>query len=311
LAKGYSLSIFTQLKAAREQLSQAQAHLEKCQVKGESEAQIESAQAQVVEGEARVAHWQEVRDTYRGHLEAMSLQVHPWRLEDSTPQSAQEVEAQLEAEVTALQVLIEANGLPLKQKVLDKARKQLADLAAVIDVWWQGVRQDAHHQIVLTPEWVHWMEAYLLPLMYWERLVSRTRGRRRKAKMVAALQAAQAAFEAYPLTAKLAPEVLAGWKAWAAEHAKTFQREVGPPTQPPRRWKVAMATYLRCITIIGVCLNGATGCGARSTTSIVRPQMAPRQPHGFSGRSFPAFLRRCYPKSTNCLCLVSAKRLWR
>ena len=224
LAKGYSLSIFTQWKAAREQLSQAQAHLEQCQVKGASEAQIESAQAQVVEGEARVAHWQEVRDTYRGHLEAMSLQMHPWRLEDSTPQSAQEVEAQLEAEVTALQVLIEANGLPLKQKVLDKARKQLADLAAVIDVWWQGVRQDAHHQIVLTPEWAHWMEAYLLPLMYWERLASRTRGRRRKAKMVAALEAVRAAFEVHPLTAKLTPEVLAAWKAWAAEHAKTFHR---------------------------------------------------------------------------------------
>ena len=173
LAKGYSLSIFTQWKAAREQLSQAQARLEKCQIKGASEAQIESAQAQVGAGEARVAHWQEVRDTYRGHLEAMSLQVHPWRLEDSTPQSAQEVEAQLAAEVTALQVLIEANGLPLKQKVLDKARKQLSDLAAVIDVWWQGVRQDAHHQIALTPEWGDWMEAYLLPLMYWEQLVSR------------------------------------------------------------------------------------------------------------------------------------------
>jgi Family of unknown function (DUF6399) len=221
------------------------------------------------------------------------------------------VAAQLEAEVTALQVLIEANGLPLKQKVLDKARKQLADLAAVIDVWWQGVRQDAHHQIVLTPEWAHWMEAYLLPLMYWERLASRTRGRRRKAKMVAALEAVRAAFEVHPLTAKLTPEVLAAWKAWAAEHAKTFHREVGPPTQPPRQWKGEMAICLRCITIIGVCLNGATGCGARSTTSIVRPQMAPRQPHGFFGRSFPAFLRRCYPKSTNCLCLVSAKRLWR
>jgi hypothetical protein len=224
LAKGYSLSIFRQWQAARQQLTQAQEKLAKCQIEGASEAQIESTQAQVATSQAHVEYWQAVRDTYRGHLEAISLQVHPWRLEDSTPQSAQEVEAQLEAEVTALQVLIEANGLPLKQKVLDKARKQLADLAAVIDVWWQGVRQDAHHQIVLTPEWVHWMEAYLLPLMYWERLVSRTRGRRRKAKMVAALQAAQAAFEAHPLTAKLAPEVLAGWKAWAAEHAKTFQR---------------------------------------------------------------------------------------
>ena len=134
------------------------------------------------------------------------------------------MEAQLAAEVTALQALIETNGLPLKQKVLDKVRKQLADLAAVIDVWWQGVRQDVHNQIMLTPMWADWVEAYLLPLMYWEQLVSRTRGRRRKAKMVAALEAVQAAFEAHPLTAQLTPEVLAGWKAWAAEHAKTFQR---------------------------------------------------------------------------------------
>jgi hypothetical protein len=36
--------------------------------------------------------------------------------------------------------------------------------------------------------------------------------------------AVQAAFEAHPLTAHLTSEVLAGWKAWAAEPAKTFQR---------------------------------------------------------------------------------------
>jgi len=193
-------------------------------MKGASEAQIESAQAQVAAGEASVAHWQAVHDTYRGHLEAIALQVHPWRVEDSTPQSAQEVEAHLGAEVTALQALMEANGLPVKEKVLDKVRKQLTDLAAVIDLWWQGVRQDVHNPIALTPMWTHWVEAYLLPLMYWKQLVSRTRGRRRKAKMVQALEAAQAAFETHPLTAELAPEVLAGWKAWAAEHAKTFQR---------------------------------------------------------------------------------------
>jgi Family of unknown function (DUF6399) len=224
LAKGYSLSIFTQLKAARQQLNQAQEHLGTCQVKSASEAQIESAQAQVAAGEASVEHWQEVHDTYRGHLQAIALQGHPWRVEDSTPQSAQEVEAQLAAEITALQALMETNGLPVKKKVLDKVRHQLAAVAAVIDLWWQEVRQEVHNQIVLTPMWVDWMEAYLLPLMYWEQLVSRTRGRRRKAKLVEALEAARVAFETHPCTAELTPEVLAGWKAWAAEHAKTFQR---------------------------------------------------------------------------------------
>ena len=224
LANGYSLAIWRQVKTARQALSRAQEHLARCQAEGASEGAIESAQVAVATGEAEVARWQQVRDTYRGHLEAMSLQVHPWRVKDSTPQSSQEVEAQLADEVTALQELLESNGLAVKQKVLDKVRKQLADLAAVIDVWRQTVRQDVHSQIALTPRWTTWVEAYLLPLMYWQDQVSRARGRRRKAQFVQVLETVQAAFEAHPLTAQLPPEVLAGLKAWAAEHAKTFRR---------------------------------------------------------------------------------------
>jgi hypothetical protein len=224
LVKGYSLAIFTRWKAACQALSHAQAHLVQCQTSGASATAIEAAQEAVTARDADVAHWQEVRDTYRGHLEAMSLSVHPWRLEDSTPQDAQEVEAQLRAEVDALQGLLETNGLPVKQTVLDKVRRQLAGLAAVIDGWWQGVRQDVQSQIVLTLRWTDWVEGHLLPLMYWQQQVSRTRGRRRKAKLVKVLEALQVAFETHPLTAALTPEVLVGWKAWAAEHAKTFQR---------------------------------------------------------------------------------------
>jgi hypothetical protein len=222
--KGYSRVIWRQVKTARQALSRAQEHLAICQAEGASQAQIESAQVAVATGEAEVAHWQQVRDTYRGHLEAMSLQVHPWRVTDSAPQSSQEVEAQLAAEVAALQEVLETNGLPVKKKVLDKVRKQLAGLAAVIDVWWQTVRQDVHSQITLTPRWTTWVEAHLLPLMYWQQQVSRARGRRRKAQLAQVLEAVQAAFEAHPLTAQLPPEVLAGWKAWAAEHVQTFQR---------------------------------------------------------------------------------------
>ena len=224
LVKGYSLAIWRQLKTARQALSRAQERLATCQAEGASAAQIESAQVAVAAGEAEVAHWEQVRETYHGHLEAMSLSVHPWRVTDSMPQSSQEVEAQLAAEVAALQECLEMNGLPVKQKVLDKVRKQLAGLAEVIDVWWQTVRQDVQSQITLTPRWATWVEAHLLPLMYWQDQVSRARGRRRKAQLVQVLGAVQAAFEAHPLTAQLPPEVLAGWKAWAAEHAKTFQR---------------------------------------------------------------------------------------
>ena|SRR5439155_19324820 len=72
LAQGDSLAIWSQLKTARQALSRAQEHLATCQASGASEAQIESAQAAVAAGEADVAHWPQVRDTYRGHLGAMS-----------------------------------------------------------------------------------------------------------------------------------------------------------------------------------------------------------------------------------------------
>ena len=132
--------------------------------------------------------------------------MHPWRVTDATPQSSQEVEAQVAAEVAALQELLESHGLTVKKKVRDKVRKQLAGLAAVIDVWWQTVRQDGHHQITLTPRWMNGVEGHLVPLMYWQYHVSRARGRR-KAQLVQVLEAVPATLHAHPLTAQLTPEV--------------------------------------------------------------------------------------------------------
>jgi hypothetical protein len=224
LVKGYSLAISSQLKAAHQALSHVQAHLDKLPASGTSETEAQAAQSAVAACEAAVSHWEQVREAYRAHLKAMSLQVFPWRVTDSTPQTSQEVEVHLTAEVAAIQELLETNGLPVKQKVLGKVRQQLAGLAGVIDLWWQELRQDVQSQIVLTPMWAHWVEAHLLPFMYWEQQVLRTRCPQRKAKLLEALEAVRATFEAHPLTAQLSPEVLVGWKAWAADYAKLFQR---------------------------------------------------------------------------------------
>jgi hypothetical protein len=92
-----------------------------------------------------------------------------------------------------------------------------------VDFWWLGVGQDLQ-QLAMTPMWTSWVEGRLLPLMYWQRQVSRTRCPRRKAKLLQTLEAVQDAFETDPFTAQLAPEVLESWKAWAAEQANAFQR---------------------------------------------------------------------------------------
>ena len=123
--------------------------------------------------------------------------MHPWRLVDSTRQTSHEVEHQLQAEIAALEVFVETHGLPVKKTAVDKVRKQLAGVSALVDFWWQGVWHDVQH-MALTPMWRRWMEEVLLPLMYWQQQAARTRCPRRKAKMLQACKALQATFETHP-----------------------------------------------------------------------------------------------------------------
>jgi hypothetical protein len=224
LAKGSSLAIFGRLRPAKRELEHAKQGLEKLQKHAQAEpAQVAQAQGQVVACATSVHHWKEVGSTWRQHLSNLSRILHPWRLADSIRQTSKEVEEQLQAELKAIETLLETNGLPRKHDTLDKVRKQLAGISALVDLWWQTVRQDLT-QLAMTPRWTQWAEDVLLPLMYWQEQLRRTRHPVQKAQVALVLRAVAEAFARHPCTRQLTPEVLAGWKAWAAEHARAFQR---------------------------------------------------------------------------------------
>jgi hypothetical protein len=224
LAKSYSLAIFSRLRQAKQELEQTKQHLEKVQHNTKADpAQVAQAQARVAACATSVTQWQEVGCAWRQHLSNLSRILHPWRLTDTTRQTSQEVEEQLGTELQAIETLLETHGLPRKQDTLDKVRKQLAGIAALVNLWWQTVRYDLT-QLAMTPQWTQWAEELLLPLMYWHEQLRRTRCPGHKAQIARVLQTVEEAFERHPCTRKLTPEVLAGWQAWAAEHAKAFQR---------------------------------------------------------------------------------------
>jgi hypothetical protein len=224
LAKSYALCIFGRLRQATRDLEHAKQCLEKLQKSVQADpAQIAQAQARVVVLATSVHHWQEVGRSWRQHLSNVSHILHPWRLADSSRQTSKEVEEQLQAELEAIETLLETNGLPMKKDTLDKGRKQLAGISALVDLWWQTMRQDLP-QMAMTPRWTQWAEDVLLPLMYWQEQLRRTRHPVHKAQMALVLQAVDAVFERHPCTRQLQPGVLAGWQAWAAEHARAFQR---------------------------------------------------------------------------------------
>src|SRR5215471_378565 len=224
LAKGYSLGIFGRLRHAKRDLEHAKQRLEMVQKNAQAEpAQVVQGQAQVAACATSVTHWQGMSRAWRQHLSNVSRLLHPWRLADSTCQTSKEVEEQLGAELEAIATLLETNGLPVKKDPLDKVRKQLAGISALVDCWWQTMRQDLA-QIAMTPKWTQWAEELLLPLMYWHEQLRRTRCSGQKAPIALVLQAVEEAFERHPCTLQLTAELLAGWQAWAGEHARAFQR---------------------------------------------------------------------------------------
>jgi hypothetical protein len=89
----------------------------------------------------------------------------PWRLVDSTRQTSQEAERQLQAELQALETYLETKGLPVSPGTLAKGCKQLAGVSALIDDWWQTVWQDLAH-MAMTSRWTPGVEVLLLPRVY-------------------------------------------------------------------------------------------------------------------------------------------------
>ena len=223
LAKGYALSILSRLRHAQQALEKAKQRLEALPRSQAGSGQLQQAQALVENGEAAVTHWQSVCHAYRERLSHLSRLLHPWRLVDSARQTSQEVEGQLHAAIEALETLLETNGLPVRPGTLNKVRKPLAGVLALVDVWWQRVWHDVA-PMPMTPRWSQWVEGLLLPMMYWQEQRSRTRGREQKAQSALVLRAVQDAFEQHPCTRQLQAEVLAGWKKWAGDHARAFQR---------------------------------------------------------------------------------------
>ena len=223
IVKSYSLALGQRWRHAQQALTKAKEALARRQGRLQGEQATREARALVEARQAEVTRWEEASHIYRGHLESLSLTLHPFHISGSTPQTSAQVENQLMATVEAIEAFARCHQLPARHDAMTKVHKQVPALAALVDFWWQGVHQDLE-PFLLSPKWRQWVHECLLPRVDWANQIARTRGHRRKASMQAAWQAAQAAFDRHTITQRLAPHILAEWHAWATDRVKAFQR---------------------------------------------------------------------------------------
>jgi hypothetical protein len=83
---------------------------------------------------------------------------------DAAPQPAAQVASHLQTAVAAIAVGAQDHQLPRRHAAITTVRKPRPALAALVDFWWESVRQDRAHAD-LSPLWRQWAEEVFLPLV--------------------------------------------------------------------------------------------------------------------------------------------------
>src|SRR5262245_41416276 len=97
IVKSYALAIGQRWRHAQQDLTKAKELLARHQERLPGKQATREARALVEARQAEVTRWEQAAHLYRGHLERLSLTLHPFHISSSTPQTSAQVEAQLMA----------------------------------------------------------------------------------------------------------------------------------------------------------------------------------------------------------------------
>ena len=246
IVKSYSLAIGRRLTQAHQEWHTAKERLQKHQAADPRGAAACEVTHQVETKHAEVTRWEAIQHEYRQRLANVSLALHPFSINDSAPQTSAQVEAQLHAQVAAIAALAATHQLPARPAAMTKVKKQLPALAALVDFWWAGVEQDLE-QAARSAPWRRWARELLLPWVYWEYQVARTRCAQRKAKMQRILELIHTSL---PPMRSLVVFLRRPWRT-GKPGPRTRYTLFNAPHQP---WRGATVASRNCITISAACL---------------------------------------------------------
>ena len=220
LAKVLGVSLGLKLAQVEEKLTRARQQLGVVEAKGHDPHVQQrwlahlSAQAEVLRAD---------RATCQSTLQQASQAVHPFTLAESQAQSSAQVESRLHQAVATLNTLHAAHTARDHSAAVTKFQRQIPGIAALVDAWWLGVEHRLA-PLALDEPTQRWFQQQLLPVVYWQAQVEKTKTPALKTAYQQAFRQAQAALLQHPLTATVTPPAFETYSAWARDLAGPFQR---------------------------------------------------------------------------------------
>lgn len=220
LATVMGLSLGLKLAQVEEELIHAQQQLSGLEAKGH-DRHVQRRLLAHLRGQAEVLR--DDQATYQRTLQQAAQAVHPFTLADGRAQSSAQVESQLQQAVATLNTLHAAYTARDNHAAVLKCKRQIPGLAAPVDAWWlEGEHRLA--PLAVDDPTQRWLQQPLLPVVYWQTQVEKTKTPALKTAYQQAFRQAQADLLQHPLTATVTPPAVETYHAWASDLAGQFQR---------------------------------------------------------------------------------------
>lgn len=220
LSKSMGTALSQQCNQANKKLAQAQQQLAQLTAL----AADTTTQQQLVEQlQAKCVFVQSGQRTYYQLRQQLTLNVHPFTLSDSSFKTTTEIKAQLEQLLLKLKTLQDTHQLPKAASLLHKFQQQIPALAVGVNSWWYWVQHTLCWENLDTPL-SNWLLAQLLPTVYWQLQLNKTKSRSLRKIYRQAQQRAHQALRQHAFTTNLADDEFERWQEWAKSMAAKFHR---------------------------------------------------------------------------------------
>jgi hypothetical protein len=139
---------------------------------------------------------------YQDCCHRLSTSLHPFLVTDSSPQTTLQVQTLLKQEIHQLKTLKKTHRLKDQRDSINKLARQVKELAAVVDIWWSWVDYCLESHPIQSPG-KDWIKKQLLPAVYWQQQVRRTKNETKKKTYQFAYKRALDALLHHPTTVTL------------------------------------------------------------------------------------------------------------
>jgi Family of unknown function (DUF6399)/IclR helix-turn-helix domain len=218
-----SKSMGTAIARQRLQLQKQQQTLQAKLKKATSPDIMAAVVAQITTLEHQQQSLETEHQDYQQSLQALSQAIHPFDINTSEPQLGLDLPKHLHTPLATLERLGQTHAPYKTQDALERWKRQLPDLSAILHAWWQWTLQALGTQ-TQDPDTQQWVLMVLLPWVYWHQQAQKTRHPKLKERYLNAAQLAQKRFQDDEFTRSLQQAQQQIWIDWAIWMCDKFQR---------------------------------------------------------------------------------------